>query len=666
MLSNYTKVYRTTMNRNITKRIRLLLFTAFLLCLSCSQPSRLELALEAAGDNRAELEKVLEHFKDDPLKLKAAIFLIENMPGHYSFADTELFNRFNNALDSLAFHYGEYSFEERAVLWREIYHKYAVYGIRGLATVPDIEIITAEFLISNIEQAFEVWKGSQWARHLTFEDFSELILPYKVMQGQDFDNWRKYLRTKFDHSLDIIRHVPLIVRNPIMVGNIVNENMRETIYPRIATEWRLPITRISTLLQIPSGLCEDYARMTLAVMRAKGIPVAIDFTPQWPFRSLGHSWNVLLTNTREISAFEGVVVPVGTPHKQYHIMAKVYRKTFAINREIERIHQVESAVPAFLRSPFIRDVTDEYMVTTNVAIPLQSRPNFQYAYLAVFDNANWVPISWGRASRRSVTFRSMGRDVAYLPVRYTDRGVEAISNPFILTIRGDIRELVPDTLNRQTLRLYRKYPLMPRAFVGVERLIGAEIQAANRADFSDMVTIHHFDDVKKEIRIDYGSPTFRYWRFFSAPDAFVNLAEMIFWERGSEEPIRGRIIGTPGSWRDGTSHTKEAVFDGDFLTFFDAPEGTGSWVGMDFGKPVDIARIVCFMRSDGNYIEPGDEYELLYWRDGGWQSLGRKIATDFYLVYENAPTNALFLLRNHTKGVEERIFTYENDRQVFW
>jgi len=33
---------------------------------------------------------------------------------------------------------------------------------------------------------------------------------------------------------------------------------------------------------------------------------------------------------------------------------------------------------------------------------------------------------------------------------------------------------------------------------------------------------------------------------------------------------------------------------------------------------------------------------------------------------ENCPTNALLWLRNHTRGKEERIFTYEEGRQEFW
>ena len=52
---------------------------------SCREAtSRLEQTLQLAGDNKLELQKVLDHYASDSLKLKAAIFLIENMLGHYS------------------------------------------------------------------------------------------------------------------------------------------------------------------------------------------------------------------------------------------------------------------------------------------------------------------------------------------------------------------------------------------------------------------------------------------------------------------------------------------------------------------------------------------------------------------------------------------------------
>lgn len=53
--------------------------------ISCSRNERLEYALDSAGENRAELEKVLKYYKDDKLKYKAACFLIENMPYYFSY-----------------------------------------------------------------------------------------------------------------------------------------------------------------------------------------------------------------------------------------------------------------------------------------------------------------------------------------------------------------------------------------------------------------------------------------------------------------------------------------------------------------------------------------------------------------------------------------------------
>ena len=73
-------------------------------------------------------------------------------------------------------------------------------------------------------------------------------------------------------------------------------------------------------------------------------------------------------------------------------------------------------------------------------------------------------------------------------------------------------------------------------------------------------------------------------------------------------------------------------------------------------------------------IEPGDHILVIKLSLGprvyeNWRFLkGKKIGDGRlqYLEYTNAPSNALFLLRNHTKGQEERIFTYENGEQVWW
>mgnify|MGYP000281716549 CR=1 FL=1 len=65
----------------------LVIFCIVSVFVSCKDKALIDVALESAGSNRTELEKVLAHYSERPedsLKLKAAIFLIENMPYHYT------------------------------------------------------------------------------------------------------------------------------------------------------------------------------------------------------------------------------------------------------------------------------------------------------------------------------------------------------------------------------------------------------------------------------------------------------------------------------------------------------------------------------------------------------------------------------------------------------
>lgn len=49
--------------------------------------------------------------------------------------------------------------------------------------------------------------------------------------------------------------------------------------------------------------------------------------------------------------------------------------------------------------------------------------------------------------------------------------------------------------------------------------------------------------------------------------------------------LTGRVIGTEGSWGNNSQTQRDAVFDGNLSTFFDAPKGheSDAWVGLDLG-----------------------------------------------------------------------------------
>ncbi len=166
-------------------------FSVFLFCCSCTQSDNasIEKTLSIAGNNSKELIKVIKHYRNsgDEEKLAAAEFLIANMPGHYSYADNEVLPYYYSTVDSIL--------ETMAGLPpRTVCDSINAFASRldfsKLKIVEDATVVTAGFLIDNIDTAFRQWRQGQWVRHLTFDEFCEYLLPYKAYEFQPLQEWR--------------------------------------------------------------------------------------------------------------------------------------------------------------------------------------------------------------------------------------------------------------------------------------------------------------------------------------------------------------------------------------------------------------------------------------------------------------------------------------------
>lgn len=641
----------------------LLFIITFYAC-SNSKDSALEYTLAKSRENRVELEAVLNHYSSNPkdsLKYRAARYLIENMPSHYTYVMNEDLVRYHDHIEMMMDSLKNEPLHIKDSVYRKILKSY---NHLVFEKVKDIHVITSRFLIDNIEHSFKVWNDHQWAQHLSFDEFCEYILPYKVFEGQLLDNWKEFFYDRYNKLLSNLPYSSLYSKSSYMACEILNQALYHELRPSLNSELHEPILRLKTLLSIPSGPCDEYSIIATAVMRANGIPTGMDFTPQWPFRSLGHSWNFLHENTKNNISFEGASSTISVRHKKDHIMAKVFRHTYRINREIEGLIEHERDVPPLFLNLLMEDVTREYLSTIDIELKVEKKSGL--VYLAVFNNRDWEILAWGKCKNGKVTFSEIGKDVLYLPVKYKNNAIEPIGNPFIVRLDNSITELKIDTAKKQTLRLTRKFPLWSNAFNMHMRKVGSKIQGSNHPEFIDShtETFHVFTDLENNININPENKKYKYWRVLSADDGFSNVSELKFYREDNSQ-VAGKIIGTNGS-QDGIRYKKEDAFDEDLLTFFDAPEGSGGWVGMEFDTSISITRVTCMMRGDGNDIEIGDEYELVYWKNGKWVSLGKKIAQDISLEYENCPVGTVFLLHNKTKGKEERIFTYENGKQIWW
>ena len=144
---------------------------------STGEERQLDEALKLAGDNRKELEKVLDYYAGDSLKLRAVRFLIRNMPGCYGFPES--------GLSGLASVYQAYDSVNRAfdyqicAEWgKEIDRlQERIPGISSGCWVADLSAVSSSYLISETERSFDAWERNVYASQISFDDFLEYVLP---------------------------------------------------------------------------------------------------------------------------------------------------------------------------------------------------------------------------------------------------------------------------------------------------------------------------------------------------------------------------------------------------------------------------------------------------------------------------------------------------------
>ncbi|MBT1690798.1 transglutaminase-like domain-containing protein [Dawidia soli] len=634
---------------------------------SCSRgPNEVSQALEYAGSNRSELEKVIGHYSQRPgdsLKLRAARFLIANMPGHH-FYKGKIIDQLHQFFDIANTVHPKWPAMDLRPLGDSLQRVYGSIWTGNVETLYDLESLPANYLIENIDEAFRVWREQPWCQHVTFDQFCEFILPYRVDNEDPFEYNRKAFYARFNPLLDTVRNTN---GDAVAACLAVNNELKKGMWVFTGAMEHLPHFGAQTILDKRVGVCREYADLAVYAMRATGIPVAIDFTPQWPFRSLGHSWNVLLSEAGKKIMFLGIESDPGQPHKADHKKAKVYRNTFALQSKSLAMTANGADIPELFRNPRFIDVSDEYFEGVDVSIPLDKSEDDAYAYLCVFDNKNWVPVQWGKVVKGTAVFAKMGRDIVYLPAYYKGGRIVPANAPFLLTKDGELKFYVTDQKKKQDLRLFRKFPILT-VRERMVRVKGGKFQGANRADFKDSITLYKIS----EPSIFYQSAKvknrnrFRYLRYLSPPHSNGNIAEIEFYsDSDSSHALKGNVIGDKEV--GDPARGREQAMDGNVLTFYDARKEDSPWVGIDVGSAKTITKIRYIATNDGNNIAPGNEYELLYFdKDIGWRSIGRQTAVGYELQFNNVPAEVLYLLHNHTEGVEERIFTYENGEQVWW
>lgn len=633
----------------------------------------LEAILQVAKDNRMELEKVLYRYQKDPtdsLKYEAACFLIENML-FYTYSVGEQLDNYKSYYTWLKKSRGKTP-QQVADSVKNVYGDIK----EELEKKCDIMEIDSAYLCRNIDWAFKVWQEQPWGKNISFETFCEYILPYRI-GDEPLSYWRETYYEKYNSLLDSLRMSDsLDIEDPVVAANyLISKLPDKSYYYTSVTPY--PFGHIGPeYVQYLSGTCREVTDFGVYLFRALGIPCAIDFVPVRSYINAGHFWLTTWNKDGEeyMTDFPQKLRPVRKNWwYRWDDSSKVYRYTFSVNRDLyEQMAKYGEEVYPFWRLPKFTDVTYGYGYNfkKELVIPLEkqykTKRSGKISYLCVSDRDRWTPVDWTAYDAGHLVFQYV-RNGSFMRVATYENGTLCfLTDPFYVDKHSNEICYYPAGKEKEDVVLYAKCDI-GRENMFRDRMIGGVFEGSNHPDFSEKDTLFIIQGRPNRLNTtvkSWSDKEYRYLRYFGPPRSACNIAEVTFYEKNDTVALSGKIIGTPGCYQHDGTHEYTNVFDGKTWTSFDYHQPTGGWAGLDLGRKVRVDRIVYTPRNRDNYVRPDDLYELFYC-DKDWKSAGKIKATADSLVFRDIPVNTVLLLRNHTRGLDERIFIYENGSQLW-
>lgn len=657
----------------------------FVLCIfySCnSQNNSIIFSTKKAKSNRNESEKIIKHYESDEQKLAAAKFLIQHMAFHYNKNNSNEVN-LQDLYDKHAAISEKYNWMKTPLPWRqeidslEKAYAHQIAAFSFLDYKSDIETIKSEWLIKQIDLAFEAWQNNIYTREYPFEMFCEFILPYRFKEGIILEDSKEmfYKRhhtifkdsvgASFIQRIDSILYYYKDIRYNFFAGD------------------RIPINSVKTFEQIKYGQCGDRSWFNSLVLASSGIASSIDFAPSQGNRNNSHTWNAIITPSQTIP-FE----PFWDEDRwKYKIMynnkttdrkwgklrfAKVYRNTFSINKTgpLFDPNISKEDIPNLFKNPRIKDVSNEYFDTTNVniLIPKGIKEVPSYAYLCVYNHEKWEPIQWGKIVNRNVTFIGMGRDVVYLPAFYLNGNILPIGNPFYISPTGekhifsisnqtqDIYVRSPGFFRDPKDRLQIINPLLNTHIIGINDLEGIVDTLYTITDHSDLwENIINIQSRNKYNSIELQIPS----------DTFALCDFTLYTQKAEkQEQIRNITIQTPikhiNTYENIDMITDHISATGMIGNIKKNSHGKNK-VKIDLGGLYNISTIH-YTPYTPSIIQPEYIYKLYYW-DQEWKLFDEQKGNKNFLVFKYVPSGTIYRVRNETNKKQknmQRIFSYKN------
>ena len=614
-----------------------------------------------------ELQQVLDYYQGDEEKLRAAEFLINNLPYHEGVVYTDLAPQ---RLIYELFGSGKYTqFQSRDSVVR----RYGYWGVKNPNYRSDV-YIDPDFLIDNINWAFKVWKEQPWGKNIGFEQFCEYVLPYRV-GNEELYPWREKIYHQFQPIIDSLPNDSNKQRPTYIASVLLDTLLRAPFHftEEIASEVRVGPMIVDTR----GGSCLDLSDMLVYIYRALGVPCGIDELPVRGNNNVPHYMNFI----EDIDGRSYYFSMFYYWHRLLEckvygdVYGKMFRHTFSVNKDLFKRADCpkEKLYPSFL-NPCYKDVTKLYATdkSWDLRIPRDMLlwndfVDGELLYLCMSSYHYWIPIDFARMDGDTITFKNCHGETVYCLAKFDHkRGVlKMLTDPF--WVEKDTCRMTFFTPKEETedVILFSKFGMLGEFYIW--RMTGGVFEGSNDPTFKKVDTLYQIPAAPERLctQIQINNPKkYKYLRYKGQDGSHSDVSEVAFYAVDSlDKPLNGRVIG-PKEGKEG-SHSYINVYDKKTDTSYTHPHPNGGWAGIALDKAIQIGKIVYTPRNRDNFVRKDDIYELLVCQNGKWNSKGIKTSTSDSLVYKRIPKHALLLLRNHTRGVAERIFDYKNGKQIY-
>lgn len=382
-------------------------------------------------------KQLLLNYKSDTLKQQAANFLIDNI----DIQNSQNYNWVDGNGKNISYQELEYkNMQEALKAFKKL--KDSIKITPQPYKVMDVEVLTANFLIKNIDLAFDSWRNNAWSKSYDFKTFCEYVLPYRSIV-EPLEDWRKEYQFQVSNAINIA----VGKDKPAEVATHAIKTLKNFNFVNSRPD-PIPFLSPKQLLFRREGSCPDLANLTLLACRSIGLAVTFDFTPFHGASSNKHFWNTIITEKGDHIPFDGNCFnnPSGLPYAYKATqkrLAKVFRKTYSIQPYALASIQDAIEIPeGFLREKNILDVTNEYVSTANITYQIEKTAKTSIGFINVYNVAKWQTTDWGLRKGDFIEFKSLGTQIVYLPSIYSSETKKMQYADYPILLNSDKSQVV--------------------------------------------------------------------------------------------------------------------------------------------------------------------------------------------------------------------------------